>query len=220
VRPSIRTHAPGAAVLIFSCVHRDSDVNPLAADTDLRLELLEVGPFCIAESGEAVYCSPNATRTQRSGVSDIEYMARSDRQYCESQFARERLTPESSTDVDAIELCRSNLTKRLLLCAESCDTCKAECTNGAARSIVSAYRCSVGLPMVGLTAAFQISDIGIDISSRYGSDRNDDRPAAPSLAWQEQFRTMVDNDIDTPVAPRNSMPPAILLPSNLEPTPM
>ena len=170
------------------------------------MELLEVGPFCIAESGDPVYCSPNATRTQRSGVSDVGYMARSDRQYCEMQFARERLAPESSTDIDAIELCRGNLTKRLVLCAESCDTCKAECTNGAARSIASAYRCSVGLPIFGITAAFHMSDIGIDISSRYGSDRNDNRPAAPSLAWQEQFRTMVNNDIDAPVAPRNSTP--------------
>ena len=28
------------------------------------------------------YCSPNATRTQRSGVTDVEYMVRPDRRYC------------------------------------------------------------------------------------------------------------------------------------------
>jgi len=81
----------------------ESDVNPLAADTKLRMELLSVGPFCMINSndpemgeddqpvldhrGNTVYkqiphyCSPNATRTQRSGVTDVEYMIRPDREY-------------------------------------------------------------------------------------------------------------------------------------------
>ena len=74
----------------------------MAADKDLRTELLSVGPFCMTEgdfelddSGEPVlndqgkpsrvfvvaYCTPNATRTQRSGVTDVEYMIRPDRSY-------------------------------------------------------------------------------------------------------------------------------------------
>lgn len=124
----------------------------------------------------------------------------------EMQFARERLTPETSTDVAAIELCRSNLTARVERCRSSCDTCKAECTNAAARVVTSTYRCSIGLPTVGLTAAFHATDIGLDVASRYGSIRTEGRPPAPDLAWQEQFRTMVSNDISAPIAPRNSTP--------------
>ena len=69
---------------------------------------LEVGPYCVDEANETVYCSPDATRTQRAGVFDIEYMARSDRTYCELQFSRERLAPESGADIAA---CRANLTE-------------------------------------------------------------------------------------------------------------
>ncbi len=65
----------------FYCHAGDSDVNPLAADRKLRKELLEVGPYCINTGGEAAYCSPNASRTQRSGVEDIKYMNRPDRHY-------------------------------------------------------------------------------------------------------------------------------------------
>lgn len=59
----------------------DSSVNPLAANRKLRKELLAVGPYCISEDDTTVYCSPNATRTQRSGVYDLKYMARDDRRY-------------------------------------------------------------------------------------------------------------------------------------------
>ena len=64
----------------------------MAAETKkLRQELLAVGPFCMIETGElgdegkpkhAVhYCSSNATRTQRSGVTDVKYMIRPDREF-------------------------------------------------------------------------------------------------------------------------------------------
>ena len=38
----------------------------------------------------------------------------------EMEFARQRLTPETATDVDAIEFCRGNLTDRLQHCAIEC----------------------------------------------------------------------------------------------------
>ena len=63
------------------CCAGESDVNPLAADRKLRKELLDVGPFCIDVDDKIAYCSPNATRTQRSGVTDLEYMSRPDRDY-------------------------------------------------------------------------------------------------------------------------------------------
>ena len=68
-----------------------------------RKELLSVGPFCMIDGEEPAlgeddqpvldrlgntvykqvpaYCSPNATRTQRSGVTDVEYMIRPDREF-------------------------------------------------------------------------------------------------------------------------------------------
>ena len=86
-------------------------MNPMAADKKLRQELLSVGPFCYTYTDEPIYddsnrdqttgispplldrggnivyqqvvayCSPNATRTQRSGVTDVEYMIRPDREF-------------------------------------------------------------------------------------------------------------------------------------------
>ena len=68
--------------MVLRCVlRRDSDVNPLAADTDLRIELLEAGPFCVDEAGAVAACSANASRTQRSGKYDLAYMARDDRRF-------------------------------------------------------------------------------------------------------------------------------------------
>ena len=40
-----------------------------------------MGPYCVAEDGQTHYCSPNATRTHRSGVYDLKYMARDDRRF-------------------------------------------------------------------------------------------------------------------------------------------
>ena len=120
------------------------------------------GPYCISEAGQPAYCSPNASRTQRSGVTDVEYMIRPDREYwflesnrttythtytdrlfdyapvawrSEFKFARDRLTPESGFD---IEECRANLTSRVEQCHLSCDTCKAECTSNPPRARSSA----------------------------------------------------------------------------------
>ena len=129
----------------------------MAADNKLRKQLLEVGPYCVSEGGSTVYCSSNATRTQRSGLFDLKYMVRDDRHFCESQFARERLAPESGAD---IETCRTNLTARIERCELTCDSCAAECTNKAARELVSAWRCSVGLPVMGTFLAMSVSDQG------------------------------------------------------------
>ena len=93
------------------CGYWESDMNPMAAEKKLRQELLAVGPFCFAYSNEptwdddnrdqatgiapplldrfgdivykriVAYCSPNSTRTQRSGVTDVEYMIRPDREF-------------------------------------------------------------------------------------------------------------------------------------------
>lgn len=118
----------------------------------------------------------------------------------EFRFARQRLTPEVDSD---IEMCRANLTARIARCHMSCDACGAECTSSSARSLVSAYRCSLGLPVIGMVASFHSSDVGVDVRNRWGSKRTEGRPAAPDDSFQEAYRTMVQNRIDTPIAPRN-----------------
>ena len=184
------------------CADWDSSVNPLAANRKLRKELLAVGPYCISEDQTTVYCSPNATRTQRSGVYDIKYMARDDRSYCELQFARERLAPESGAD---IETCRTNLTARFERCALTCDSCAAECTSAAARNLVSAWRCSFGMPVLGIMAAMQVTDQGVEIANRWGADRTRGLIATPDDAWTEQFRTLVQNSVDRPRIARSAI---------------
>ena len=86
-----------------------------------------------------------------------------------------------------------------------CDACKAECTSEAARQIVSAWKCSFGIPGLGLAVAFHSSDIGVDISHRYGAKRTEGRPAVPDTSYREMYHTMVQNNVDAPIAPRNSI---------------
>jgi len=204
----------------------------MAADNKLRKQLLEVGPYCVAESGITVYCSPNATRTQRSGLYDLKYMARDDRHYwcaefpeplctrippthplthsprhrfrvrSESQFARERLAPESGAD---IETCRTNLTARIERCELTCDSCAAECTSKAARELVSAWRCSVGLPVMGTFLAMSVSDQGQQIRNQWGAIRQRGLIGTPDESWVEQYRTLVQNSVDRPRVARGGV---------------
>lgn len=177
-------------------------MNPLAADRELRDDLLEVGPYCVDEANETVYCSPSAARTQRAGVFDTEYMARSDRTYCELQFSRERLAPESGADIEA---CRANLTQRIRNCGLTCDNCRAECTSTAAQGFARLFKCGAELPYLGMTAAMHSSDIGEDVRNRWSANRVKQQPGAPESTWKEQWMTMAYNDIDRPAAPRNSV---------------
>lgn len=73
-------------------MRRDSDVNPNAADGDLKIELLRVGPFCHDVDENVVFCSANASRTQRAGIYDLQYMQRDDRTYW---FALRLLNPST-----------------------------------------------------------------------------------------------------------------------------
>jgi hypothetical protein len=193
-------HARKSARALEFCGYWDDDTNPLASDRKLRAEQLKVGPYCLSEAGAIARCSPNASRTQRSGVADLAYMTREDREFCEFKFARERLAPEAGDDAEA---CRADLAARSARCQLSCDVCKAECTSEVARTAVAAWKCSVGLPRLALAVAFQSSDVGVDIAHRWGAQRTEGRPAAPDGSFQEQYRTMVHNNIEAPIAPRN-----------------
>ena len=100
-------------------------------------------------------------------------------------------------------MCRANLTARVQKCLLNCDACGAECTSSVVRSLVSAYRCSLGMPTMGMAAAFHTTDVGQEIGKRWGANRIEGRPAAPDASYQEQYRVMVQNRIDRPIAPRN-----------------
>ena len=120
----------------------------------------------------------------------------------EFKFARDRLTPESGLD---IEKCRANLTSRVEKCHLRCDTCKAECTSSAARSLVGTYKCGIALPTLGMALAMKTSDIGEEIGRRWGAKRVYGREAAPDASYEEEYRTVVQNSIDRPRAPRNGL---------------
>tara|TARA_B110001452_G_scaffold265154_1_gene269373 strand:- start:7075 stop:7632 length:558 start_codon:yes stop_codon:yes gene_type:complete len=119
----------------------------------------------------------------------------------ENEFFRRRLTPDANTSED----CRAELYARNVSCHLSCRTCQAECTDSFVESTVDAYRCSLGLPTLGLVGAMHTTDVGQDVLSRWGADRREGRPSIPESVWQEQYHTMVQNSIDAPVAPRNSV---------------
>ena len=119
----------------------------------------------------------------------------------EFEFFRRRMTRDANTSED----CRAELYDRNASCHLQCSTCAAECTDSFVESTVNAYRCSLGLPTLGLVGAMHTTDIAQDVLGRWGADRRSGRPAIPESAWQEQYRTMVQNHIDAPVAPRNSL---------------
>lgn len=110
--------------------------------------------------------------------------------------------PEAGDDV---ELCRANLTKRIERCHINCDACGAHCTSKVAREVISSVRCSISLPILGLFQAQHSSDLGLDIGFRWGAKRYDRRPANPTNSWEEKYRVLVQNSVDAPLAPRNSI---------------
>lgn len=67
----------------------------------------------MAEDDQTIlFCSPNATRTQRSGIFELLYVARDDRTFCDRDFFRMRMTRQANTS----DGCRSELYKRNETC--------------------------------------------------------------------------------------------------------
>jgi len=103
------------------------------------------------------------------------------------------------------ETCRFEVSKRNLTCHTECDTCKAYCSNNVARNLKDAVVCTFQQPTLGLAVASQISDAGQHILTKHGSKRTSGRPPIPEDAWKEQFALLVNNDVDSPRVPRNSV---------------
>ena len=179
----------------------DSDVNPNAAPLELKFDLLRIGPFCRGVDGTILSCSANASRTQRAGVWELQYMGRGDRSYCSIEFSRTRVAPQSLSE----EECRSELENRTSNCYLSCDNCKAVCTDPTIRDIANTYRCTLGQTYMGVNLATHVSDLGQDIMSRHGAVRKDEREPTPESSWAEIYHTLVQNDIASPIVPRQAV---------------
>lgn len=188
------------------CGYWDSEYNVDAAKANEKTELLEAGPWCFADDSgtTALECDGRAQRTQRAGVWEMRWWLRDDRHYCESKFFRSRVVPDEPAFLSG-EACRSEIAKRNVTCYTECDTCKAFCSNSAARGVKDAWICTFGQPTLGIAAASQISDVGQHIITRHGAQRTKGRPPIPEEAWKEQFDLIVNNNVDSPRVPRNSI---------------
>ena len=67
-----------------------------------------------------------------------------------------------------------------------------------ARGIKDAVKCSVQLPVRGITGAAHVSDAGQQISYGHGAIRTKGRPPTPETSYLEQYDILVQNDIDQP----------------------
>ena len=132
---------------------------------------------------------------------EILYWSREDRTFTESPFFRNRICPEDATS----ELCRERLLSRNTSCYKTCDRCNFQCTNALARTIADTWKCSAGLPTQGIFAAARISDVGVDIHHRHGSNRITGKPSIPEVAWPEIHHTLIGNDVTYPKVPRDSI---------------
>jgi len=189
-----------AAALDF-CAYWDSSSSPEGADAETRRELLDAGPVCLDKLGRMLTCSANSTRTQRAGVYEMAYAVRPDRAFCSFSFFRSRMTAESTTSA----ACRAALLDRNQSCYTGCDTCTTTCTNPGLRGVGAAWKCSAGQPLMGTFAASVVSDAGFDSRVRHGADRQRGTPAIPSSIWKEQYDVLIQNDLNYPRVPRDSV---------------
>lgn len=90
-----------------------------------------------------------------------------------------------------------------LRCYMECDTCIKQCTSPLARTLNSMYKCSVGLPVVGINAAARITDQGTDVMKRHGAVRREGRKPIPQSVYPELHDTIINNDIAYPRVARN-----------------
>jgi hypothetical protein len=98
--------------------------------------------------------------------------------------------------------------ERLLVlyrCYLECDTCVKQCTSPLARTLNTLYKCSIGLPVVGINVAARISDQGTDAMKRHGAIRRQGRKPTPESVYPEIHSTLINNDIAYPRVARNSI---------------
>lgn len=129
------------------------------------------------------------------------YLSRDDRAFCDFEFFRSRFAGETRT----AEQCKAELLARNESCYVGCDRCDSQCTDPSLKSLANTWLCSAGMPVLGTFAAAKASDVGFEIATQHGSDRQRGRPPIPESAWKEQFNTLVANSVSHPKVPRNSV---------------
>jgi hypothetical protein len=85
------------------------------------------------------------------------------------------------------------------------DTCKAYCSNGAAKAVKDTVKCTVGMPTLGIAGAVEMSDQGHAIKHGHASVRTAGRPPIPEDAYQEMFDTLINNDVSEPRVARSAV---------------
>lgn len=85
------------------------------------------------------------------------------------------------------------------------DTCAAFCTSGLARAIKDTVKCTIDLPVLGITTAAHTSDAGQQIQYGHGATRSKGRPPTPETAYLEQYDILVNNDVEHPRVNRDSV---------------
>ena len=83
--------------------------------------------------------------------------------------------------------------------------CKAYCGLASARNLKDAWKCTFEQPTLGIALAAQTSDAGQHIITRHGSVRTKGYAPIPEDAFREQFGLLINNNVEVPRVPRNSV---------------
>ena len=122
-------------------------------------------PTCLSEDvdqdgkRETLDCSVFAESTIRSGVYELEELARLDRRfYCQSQVFRE-LFLENPNVLEGV--CRKELLERREHCErEVCPPCMAQCATPLIKTIAGIVKCTIQSDQVGFAWGLEVSDQG------------------------------------------------------------
>ncbi len=156
--------------------------------------LTDEPPSCISQAGATVKCSVLADYGIRSGIYELEEMARIDRRfYCQSPFIKELFLEKP----DVLESeCRAELLQRKAYCEEEvCPACTSQCTSSLAETIAGVLKCTMGQSYwafgfggrMGFLWSMEVSDQGQLAMALHGADRGDAYIAVPEKLAADAF---------------------------------
>ena len=148
-------------------------------------------PWCYNEVGLVSDCSPVADRVVRSGVFELQELAREDRTWCASRLFRDLFLEDGSVGEAA---CRANLTSRNLTCYnEVCEPCTSKCTYPTARSVATALKCTVAQERGGFNFCLQVSDAGQLARASHGAIRGENWIGNPQKQAAHAYKICHNN---------------------------
>jgi hypothetical protein len=161
----------------YYCARWGSPNNVDAANSQEAHELMtDSPPTCLSEDTdvdgrrETLDCSVLAESTIRSGVYELEELARLDRRfYCQNPIFRE-LFIENPNVLEG--KCRKELLARKENCEdEVCPPCMAQCTTPTIKTIAGVIKCTLQSDQVGFAWGLEVSDQGQLAKSLHDADR-------------------------------------------------